>query len=275
MTAPLNIDPTAQATATGYSDRPVTKPPNWHGLVTLDLLLNNLSSGLFLVAALGELVVPESFRPLAALAYPIALLFLIGDLVCLVLDLGDPFRFHHMLRVWKPSSPMSLGTWCLAAYAVPLTALTVMGLVPGERGSRVGTPADSRRRPGARGGCGGIQGRPVQHHGAARLGGRPMAGRLPGQLGPGAGRGRAAAPGNGRAATPGRDRAPSRAEAAAAPEPAGPGSAPGRSSRPAVGGPWFPRSRGHRHAGDRGGHSRAAVVVGARRAGRHTQGRCS
>ena len=130
MTAPLNIDPTAQATATGYADRPVTKPPNWHGLVALDLLLNNLSTGLFLVAALGELVAPESFRPLAALAYPIALLFLIGDLVCLVLDLGDPFRFHHMLRVWKPSSPMSLGTWCLTAYAVPLTALTVMGLVP-------------------------------------------------------------------------------------------------------------------------------------------------
>ncbi len=134
MTAPLNIDPTAQATATGYSDRPVTKPPNWHGLVTLDLLLNNLSSGLFLVAALGELVVPESFKSLAALAYPIALLFLIGDLVCLVLDLGDPFRFHHMLRVWKPSSPMSLGTWCLAAYAVLLTAVTVMGLVPASAG---------------------------------------------------------------------------------------------------------------------------------------------
>jgi Ni/Fe-hydrogenase subunit HybB-like protein len=134
MTAPLNVDPTMQATATGYSARPPTKPPNWHGLVTLDLLFNNLSTGLFLVTALGELVAPASFRPLATVAYPIALLFLIGDLVCLVLDLGDPFRFHHMLRVWKPSSPMSLGTWCLTAYAVPLAALTLMGLLPGGAG---------------------------------------------------------------------------------------------------------------------------------------------
>jgi hypothetical protein len=63
-------------------------------------------------------------------AYPIALLLLIADLVCLVLDLGDPSRFHHMLRVWKPSSPMSLGTWCLTAFALPLTALTAMSLLP-------------------------------------------------------------------------------------------------------------------------------------------------
>lgn len=114
----------------GYAGRPVTKVPNWHGLVTLDILFNNLSTGLFLVAALGELVAPATFRAVAGVAYPIALLFLVADLVCLVLDLGDPFRFHHMLRVWKPSSPMSLGTWCLTAYAGPLTLLTVLSILP-------------------------------------------------------------------------------------------------------------------------------------------------
>ena len=115
MTAPMNMDQTQQATVVGYESRPVTKPPNWHGLVTLDMVLNNLSTGLFLVAAVGELLDPVAFRPLAPLVYPLALLFLLGDLVCLVLDLGDPKRFHHMLRVWKPSSPMSLGTWVLSA----------------------------------------------------------------------------------------------------------------------------------------------------------------
>ena len=117
-------------TAPGYAGRPVTKAPNWHGLVTLDILFNNLSAGLFLVAALGELAAPASFRPLAGAAYPVALLFLLADLVCLVLDLGDPLRFHHMLRVWKPSSPMSLGTWSLTAYADPLTVLALMSFLP-------------------------------------------------------------------------------------------------------------------------------------------------
>jgi Ni/Fe-hydrogenase subunit HybB-like protein len=125
MTAPLNVDQTQQATVVGYQSRPATKPPNWHGLVTLDMVLNNLSTGLFLVAAVGELLDPVAFRPMARLAYPLALLFLLGDLVCLVLDLGDPKRFHHMLRVWKPSSPMSLGTWVLSAYAVPVTLLAI------------------------------------------------------------------------------------------------------------------------------------------------------
>lgn len=125
---PAASDPIAVAS---YADRPVTKAPNWHGLVTLDILFNNLTTGLFVVAALGELVAPQSFGAVARQAYPLALLLLTADLVCLVLDLGDPLRFHHMLRVWKPSSPMSLGTWCLTAYAAPLTLLTAMSLVPG------------------------------------------------------------------------------------------------------------------------------------------------
>ncbi|HKU60311.1 MAG TPA: NrfD/PsrC family molybdoenzyme membrane anchor subunit [Gemmatimonadales bacterium] len=130
MTAPTNMDQTQQATIVGYQSRPVTKPPNWHGLVTLDMVLNNLSTGLFLVGAIGELADPVAFGPLAPLVYPLALLFLLGDLVSLVLDLGDPKRFHHMLRVWKPSSPMSLGTWVLAAYAVPVTLLAVASVLP-------------------------------------------------------------------------------------------------------------------------------------------------
>jgi hypothetical protein len=134
MSAELNIESQPQATATGYDSRRVTKVPNWHGLVVWDILFNNLSTGLFLVTAVSELVAPATFGAAARVAYPFALLLLIGDLVCLVLDLGDPFRFHHMLRVWKPSSPMSLGTWCLTAYAAPLTALSVMSLLPGDSG---------------------------------------------------------------------------------------------------------------------------------------------
>jgi hypothetical protein len=114
----------------GYSAQPVTKVPDWHGLVAWDLLFNNLTTGLFLTAALGDLLAPEVFRQVAKVAYPIALILLLIDLACLVLDLGDPLRFHHMLRVFKPSSPMSLGTWCLTIYSLPLAAAAVLGLLP-------------------------------------------------------------------------------------------------------------------------------------------------
>jgi hypothetical protein len=108
----------------------VTKVPNWHGLVAWDVLLNNLTTGLFLVAALGELAAPDLFTAVANVAYPIALVLLFADLTCLTLDLGDPLRFHHMLRVFKPSSPMSLGVWALTLYSLPLTALVVLNLLP-------------------------------------------------------------------------------------------------------------------------------------------------
>jgi hypothetical protein len=137
MSRALNIESAPQAVRTGYAGRPVTKAPNWHGLVTLDILFNNLSTGLFLVTAFADLLGPAGFGALARVAYPVALGLLVADLVCLVVELGDPLRFHHMLRVWKPSSPMSLGVWCLTAYAVPLTALSVISLLPRRHGLEV------------------------------------------------------------------------------------------------------------------------------------------
>src|SRR5438046_5710878 len=127
----------------GYSAHPVTKAPDWHGLVAWDLLFNNLTTGLFLVAALGELAAPAVFTAVAKTAYPVALVLLLTDLMCLVLDLGDPLRFHHMLRVFKPSSPMSLGTWCLTIYSFPLTVAAALSLWP------AGWPALEWARKGA------------------------------------------------------------------------------------------------------------------------------
>src|SRR5436190_12090096 len=114
----------------GYAAGPVTKAPDWHGLVAWDMLFNGLTTGLFLAAALAELAVPEVFTRVAKVAYPVALVLLLADLLCLVLDLGDPLRFHHMLRVFKPSSPMSLGTWCLTIYSFPLTVAAALSLLP-------------------------------------------------------------------------------------------------------------------------------------------------
>ena len=106
----------------GYENTTVTKVPGWHGIIAWDALLNGMAMGLFLAAAVSELAAPAVFLGVAKVAYPVALVLLLVDLVLLVLDLGDPLRFHHMLRVFKPSSPMSLGTWCLTIFSLPLTA---------------------------------------------------------------------------------------------------------------------------------------------------------
>src|SRR5271168_5666658 len=113
----------------GYENMTVTKVPGWHGIIAWDALLNGMAMGLFLAAAVSELAVPAVFTPVAKVAYPVALVLLLVDLVLLVFDLGDPLRFHHMLRVFKPGSPMSVGTWCLTIFSLPLTVVAVVSVL--------------------------------------------------------------------------------------------------------------------------------------------------
>jgi Ni/Fe-hydrogenase subunit HybB-like protein len=121
-----------QVPRNGYAAGSVTKAPPWHSLVGWDLLLNSMATGLFLVAAVADFVGDVAFTPAVKAAYPLALVLLTADLICLVLDLGDPWRFHHMLRVFKPTSPMSLGTWCLTIYSLPLTVAAALSLWPAD-----------------------------------------------------------------------------------------------------------------------------------------------
>src|SRR3984957_9884702 len=118
-----------QGGQSGYANMPVTKVPGWHGIIAWDALLNGMATGLFLAAAVSELAAPAVFMRVAKVAYPIALGLLLVDIGLLVLDLGDPLRFHHMLRVFKPGSPMSLGTWCLTIFSLPLTAAAGFSLL--------------------------------------------------------------------------------------------------------------------------------------------------
>src|SRR5215469_5197839 len=106
----------------GYESMTVTKVPDWYGMIAWDALLNGMATGLFMAAAVSELAAPAVFTPVAKVAYPVALVLLLVDLTMLVFDLGDPLRFHHMLRVFKPHSPMSVGTWCLTIFSLSLTA---------------------------------------------------------------------------------------------------------------------------------------------------------
>ena len=113
----------------GYANIPVTKVPSWDGMIAWDVLLNGMATGLFMAAAVSEFAAPAVFRPVAKVAYPAALVLLLVDLALLVFDLGDPLRFHHMLRVFKPGSPMSVGTWCLTIFSLPLTAAAALSVL--------------------------------------------------------------------------------------------------------------------------------------------------
>jgi formate-dependent nitrite reductase membrane component NrfD len=98
---------------TSYYGRQVVKASPWEASIPAYLFMGGLAAGSSLVAAGADL----SGRPTLRRAGRIgALGALTVSMAALVSDLGRPERFLNMLRVFKPTSPMSVGTWVLTAY---------------------------------------------------------------------------------------------------------------------------------------------------------------
>jgi DMSO reductase anchor subunit len=111
-----------------YYNRRILKPPTWREVnIGGYLYLGGLAGASSVFAAGGQL----TGRPGLARAGKIAALAGITlSLVALVEDLGRPERFLNMLRTFKPTSPMNVGSWLLAAYA-PLVGISMLTDVTG------------------------------------------------------------------------------------------------------------------------------------------------
>jgi Polysulphide reductase, NrfD len=111
-----------EAEFTSYYGRPVVKASPWTADIPGYLFLGGLAGGSSLLAAGADLTDRPALRRSGRLTAVAALLDSLG---LLVHDLGRPSRFHHMLRVAKPTSPMSVGTWILTAYG-PVAGLAAV-----------------------------------------------------------------------------------------------------------------------------------------------------
>ncbi len=105
-----------------YYDISMLKKPVWTPEVGLYFFLGGLSGGAYMLARLAERIGGGEYRSLTRVGTAVALASVLPCAPLLIKDLGDPKRFHHMLRVFKPASPMNLGSWALAGY----TAMTAL-----------------------------------------------------------------------------------------------------------------------------------------------------
>ena len=102
----------------------VPLPPHWGWYVVLYFFVGGITAGVYAIAcaldAVGDPRDHDAVRLSYGLAFP-------GIVICgilLILDLGQPFRFWHMLiksehvpeLAFKPWSPISLGSWILSAF---------------------------------------------------------------------------------------------------------------------------------------------------------------
>lgn len=127
-----------------YYDRPVIKKPVWKVDIPAYFFLGGVAAGSSMLAAGGDVTGRPALRRSGRAT---AFVSVLGSLYFLVHDLGRPGRFVYMLRVARPSSPMSMGSWLLAAYG-PLAGLAAVGeAVPALR-QRGALRGDVARRAG-------------------------------------------------------------------------------------------------------------------------------
>ncbi len=122
---------------TSYYGKPVISQPVWQAPdIPGYLFLGGLAGGASLLAAGADLTGrPALGRVSKAGAFAAGGL----SLAALVHDLGRRARFLNMLRVFKVTSPMSVGSWLLAGY-VPATGVAALTALTG-RLRPVGTAA--------------------------------------------------------------------------------------------------------------------------------------
>jgi formate-dependent nitrite reductase membrane component NrfD len=117
-----------------YYGRPVIKEPTWTWEIPAYFFTGGLSGASSVLSLFAR------FSGNAKLARAALYAGAAADLASpplLVADLGRPERFHHMLRVFKVSSPMNVGAWILlvnGGASISAAALEALGLLAPLRG---------------------------------------------------------------------------------------------------------------------------------------------
>ncbi len=112
------------------------KSADWPLLIDLYFFLGGLAGGAFVIATIANLLDGRRYRDVVRIGYYVAFLAFVPCPLLLIVDLGAPTRFLHMLMVSKPStaigmgaltagpfhlkvfSPMSAGAWALLAFGL-------------------------------------------------------------------------------------------------------------------------------------------------------------
>jgi formate-dependent nitrite reductase membrane component NrfD len=107
--------------------------PQWHWLIVLYFFFGGLAGGLYVLAALIDLMGRSRDRPLARVAYLAVLPCLAVSSLALVFDLSRPDRFWHILveihgnrPLFQPWTPLNSGAWVLLGFSF-LAVLSALG----------------------------------------------------------------------------------------------------------------------------------------------------
>ena len=123
----------------------VALPPRWGWYVILYFFVGGLAGGLMAIAAGLDLAGDRHDQEAVRLAHRLAFPLIILCAILLIVDLGRPDRFWHMVfmserfprLIFKPWSPISLGSWILTIYGA-VAFVEFLGTLADPPGENIG-----------------------------------------------------------------------------------------------------------------------------------------
>jgi formate-dependent nitrite reductase membrane component NrfD len=108
-----------------YYDLPSVKSSLWGGLVSGYMFVAGIGGSAQIIACAADLTGDRALAPLVRNGRYIALGVTIVGGPLLIIDLHTPQRWYNMLRIFRKTSPMSIGTWVLMSFGSLSAALAV------------------------------------------------------------------------------------------------------------------------------------------------------
>lgn len=99
---------------------------NWGAPIWIYLWLGGMAAGAYFVAFLDNLFTRGASRQMVRWATYSGIPLIGIGLILLLVDLGQPTRFWHLLASFRVFSPMSIGTWILLVWEVLAVIMTIL-----------------------------------------------------------------------------------------------------------------------------------------------------
>lgn len=148
MNAPERVPPPSRGYGgPTYHGQPMLKSSGYGWHIWGYTWLAGIAGSAQLLATVADLIGRPDLRGIVRLGRSLALLPVAGAGL-LVADLHTPQRFYNMLRIWRGTSPMSIGSWLLAGFA-PASFFTWLAARTGHT-----SPAKVLQLPAAAAGAG-------------------------------------------------------------------------------------------------------------------------
>jgi formate-dependent nitrite reductase membrane component NrfD len=110
----------------GYYGLPMLKRPFWKWEIALYFFFEGISAGSYVLCTIAGLRDRQRFGSTIRIGRVLSFLAMLPCPPLLIADLGRPERFHHMLRIFKRTSPMSHGAWALTGYGMCSSLLALL-----------------------------------------------------------------------------------------------------------------------------------------------------